>query len=138
MYLKYLLSWIYCKKNLNIKKHWKGSMLFKMEPMAGGIVFWVCFCFLLFLTFIFIKAVCTFLENLESLKKSFFKSTFLVMMKARKLSSFLKSFYWSIVDLQCCVRFCYTKWFSDSVYIYPLFKILFSCKSLQSIEQSSL
>ena len=33
--------------------------------------------------------------------------------------------YWSIVDLQCCVNFCYTaKWFSYT-YTYILFNILF-------------
>ena len=38
-----------------------------------------------------------------------------------------KSFYWSIVDLKCCVNFCYTaKWFSYiCVCVCVLFHILF-------------
>ena len=39
------------------------------------------------------------------------------------LNSFLKNIYWRIVDLQCCVHFCYTAmWISSMyIYIYPLF-----------------
>ena len=52
--------------------------------------------------------MCFFREFGKTEKKSFLKPTFLMMMKARKPSSFLKNFYWRIVDLQYCVRFCYT------------------------------
>ena len=48
-------------------------------------------------------------------------------------------FYWSIVDLQCCVVSAVQQ--SESVihiHISTLLKILFSYRSLQSIEQSSL
>ena len=50
--------------------------------------------------------------------------------------SFLKKFYWSIVDLQCCVNFYHTaKWFS---YTYIFFHILFHYDLSQDIEYSSL
>ena len=49
------------------------------------------------------------------------------------------NFYWSIVDLQCCVSFRCTTVNQLYIYIYPLFfQILFPYRSLQSIEQSSL
>ena len=56
---------------------------------------------------------------------------------------FLKNnFYWSIVDLQCCVNFCYTaKWiryiwlhsFLDSFHIYPFYKSKIIKKKMFSI-----
>ena len=68
----------------------------------------------------------------------------------------LKTFYWSTVDLQCCVNFCCTaKWLSYTyisffiffsiiffsvihIHVSILFQILFPFRLLQSIEQSSL
>ena len=45
---------------------------------------------------------------------------------------------WSILDLQCCINFCYTaKWFSYT-YIHILFHILFYCGVSQHIEYSFL
>ena len=63
-----------------------------MEPMAGGIVFRFCFCFLVFLTFVFIKAVCAFLENLESLKKVIFKIYFSYDDESKKTVFFFEKF----------------------------------------------
>ena len=56
---------------------------------------------------------------------------------------FLSFFYWSIVDLQCCVSFrCTKKWFSYiHMYIYIfifLFQILLHYRLLQDVEYSSL
>ena len=53
---------------------------------------------------------------------------------------FCISFYWSIVDLQCCVSFrCTAKVIQLYVYIYSFFfKIFFSYRLSQNIEQSSL
>ena len=56
--------------------------------------------------------------------------TFVITIKS--LFIFLNLFYWSIVDLQCCVSFCYTaEWFSYAyiyiyTYIYIFFFIFFS------------
>ena len=49
-------------------------------------------------------------------------------------------FYWTIVDLQCCVSFrCMAKWFICMyTYTFIRFQILFPCKLSQNIEQSSL
>ena len=45
-------------------------------------------------------------------------------------------FYWSIVNLQCCISFkCIAKWFSCT---YILFQILFHYRLLQDIEYSYL
>ena len=46
-------------------------------------------------------------------------------------------FYWSIVDLKCCVK-CQVVLQSDSLYIYAFFQILFPYKSLQNIEYGFL
>ena len=51
--------------------------------------------------------------------------------------SFLKNFYWHIVDLQCCVNSGVQQ--SDSViHVSILFQILFPFRFLQNIWQSSL
>ena len=51
---------------------------------------------------------------------------------------FFNLFYWSIVDLQCCVNSCCTaKWFSYT-YIYVPFHILFHYDLSQSIAYSSM
>ena len=51
---------------------------------------------------------------------------------------FLNLFYWSMVDLQCCLSFqCTAKWFSYTS-IYILFHILFHYGLLQDMEYSSL
>ena len=63
-----------------------------MEPMAGGIVFRICFCFLVFLTFVFIKPVCDFLENLGSLKKVIFKMYFSYDDESKKTVFFFEKF----------------------------------------------
>ena len=45
------------------------------------------------------------------------------------------NFYWSIVDLQCCVSFRYTQSVSViHIHISTLFKIIFPYESLQSIK----
>ena len=56
------------------------------------------------------------------------------------MSFFKNLFYWSILDLQCCVNFCYTaKWFIGiHVYVCALFHILFCCGLWQDIVYSSL
>ena len=52
------------------------------------------------------------------------------------LVSFIFKFYWSTVDLQCCVNVCCTaKWFSDT---WILFHILFHYGLSQDIEYNSL
>ena len=61
---------------------------------------------------------------------------------------FLKNvFYWSIVDLKCCVSFCYIAYVCVcvcvcvcvySIYIYILFQILFHYALSQDTEYSSL
>ena len=54
--------------------------------------------------------------------------------------TFVIIFYWSIVDLQCCLNYCYTEnWFSHT-YIYILFlkKIIFHYGLSQDIEHTSL
>ena len=63
--------------------------------------------------------------------QSKFPSTFFFFFFALK-----KNFYWSIIDLKCCVNFCRTeKWFS---YTYILFPILFHSGLSQDIEYNSL
>ena len=52
--------------------------------------------------------------------------------------TFFKNFYWSRVDLQCCVNSCCTAKRIIHIHISTLFQILFPYRSLQSIEQSSL
>ena len=58
--------------------------------------------------------------------------------KKKKMLSLLFNFYWSVVDLQCCVRLLYhVRW------VYILIQQLFfrffpHMKSVQSTEQSSL
>ena len=50
----------------------------------------------------------------------------------------LKKFYWSMIDIQCCVNFyCTAKWFSFT-YIYIPFYILFHYGLSQDAEYSSL
>ena len=52
---------------------------------------------------------------------------------------FFFNFYQDTVDLQCCVSFiCTEKWICHNIHISSLLKILFPCRPLQSIEQSSL
>ena len=56
-----------------------------------------------------------------------------------KLYSLLKLFYWSIVDLQCCISFwCTEKWFSLYTYIHIFFSHSFHYGLLQNIEHRSL
>ena len=51
----------------------------------------------------------------------------------------LTLFYWTIVDLQCCVSFrCTAKWFGCKTYIYILAQILFPYRLLQNIEYRTL
>ena len=51
---------------------------------------------------------------------------------------FFNLFYWSTVDLQCCVNFCcIAKWFSYT-YMYVLFHIFLHYGLSQDIEYSSL
>ena len=59
-----------------------------------------------------------------------------------KSQDFFFNFYWSLVDLQCCVRFrCTAKWISymyTYIHSFFFFKILFPYRPLQSVERSSL
>ena len=56
----------------------------------------------------------------------------------RTLKEWIKNFfYWSILDLQCCVGFrCIAEWFYyiTHIHIFILFKILFSYSLSQNIE----
>ena len=60
--------------------------------------------------------MCTFVENLESIEKAWRrrKLHIISLLREKPLSLFfLINFYWSIVDLQCCVSFsCTAKWIS--------------------------
>ena len=47
------------------------------------------------------------------------------------------SFYWRIVDLQCCVNFCYAAMWLRYTHIYNLVNILFHYDLSQDIECSS-
>ena len=47
------------------------------------------------------------------------------------------NFYWSIVDLQCCISFRYTTK-NPFIHISTVFQILFPYRPLQSIEQNFL
>ena len=114
-----------------------------------------CISFILHLTTVFaqvIKLSCCFKLNSTEFKIKILASYFAFSSSALELKaklsswavSFLKKlFYWSIVDLWCCVDFHYTaRWFiyiiHTYIYIYILFILLSISGLSQDIEYSSL
>ena len=67
-------------------------------------------------------------------------SNFICLWQGPGICIFLKNlFYWSMVDLQCCISLgCIEKWFSyTKIYSFFLFQILFLYRLFQNTEYSS-
>ena len=68
---------------------------------------------------------------LDVLVLSFLKKIFIFLFPQ---ILFLKNFYWSIVDLQCCVSFSKVIQLYIYIYVYVLFQILYPYRLSQNIE----